>query len=38
MKMYGAFRYCKYIYTFLTPAEGRRAMGDEAGKGVEVVG
>ena len=38
MKIYGAFRYYGYVCTFLVQVEGERAMGDEVGKGIEVVG
>ena len=38
MKTYGGFRYCEYVCTFLAQAECRRAMGDEARKGTDVVG
>lgn len=38
MKTYGAFRYCEYVCTFLAQAECGRAIGNEAGKEIEVVG
>lgn len=38
MKTYGAFRYCEYVCTFSAQAECGRAMGNEAGKEMEVVG